>query len=48
MQTDEGLLPLGLRFLLHHLLLLGRNEELGLLAFPEEKEGAVGRLLWRG
>ena len=34
-QTDEGLLPLCLGFLLHHLLLLGCDQELRLLAFPE-------------
>lgn len=34
-QTDKGLLPLCLSFLLHHLLLLGCDEQLCLLAFPE-------------
>lgn len=37
-QTDEGLLPFCLRFLLYHLLLLCCNEELCLLALPREPE----------
>lgn len=40
-QTDEGFLPLRLRFLLHHLLLLRCDQQLRLLALPSEAEGAV-------
>lgn len=43
-QTNEGLLPLCLSLLLHHLLFLGCNKKLCLLTFPEGEKYAAVRL----